>query len=70
MIAGSALRRRRPVLASLGSDGALLVDDRGAYHGSAAVALAGSQMPSPTDLDRDAVRTTELEVAREPAHHA
>jgi 1-phosphofructokinase len=102
----------RTVLASLGADGALLVDDRGAYHagaevsahrstvgagdamlagflaaggsgapalaeavawGTAAVSLPGSRMPGPTDLDRDAVKTTQLnmeEVAREHAHYA
>lgn len=102
----------RAVLASLGADGALLVEPAGAYHGSAqlsaprstvgagdamlagflaaggsgaealaaavawgtaAVALPGSRMPGPTDLDRDAVKTTQLdtqEVAREHAHHA
>jgi 1-phosphofructokinase len=102
----------RTVLASLAEDGALLVDDGGAYHGTAelseprstvgagdamlagflsaggsgvealaeavawgtaAVALPGSRMPGPTDLDRDAVKTTQLnpeEVAREHAHHA
>jgi 1-phosphofructokinase len=101
----------RTVLASLGADGALLVDDRGAYHagaavsahrstvgagdamlagflaaggsgpkalaeavawGTAAVSLPGSRMPGPTDLDRDAVKTTQLnteEVAREHAHY-
>jgi 1-phosphofructokinase len=89
----------RTVLASLGADGALLVDDTGAYHasaevsahrstvgagdatlagflaaggsgaaalaeavawGTAAVSLPGSRMPVPTDLDRDAVKTTQL----------
>jgi 1-phosphofructokinase len=102
----------RTVLASLGADGALLVDDSGAYHasalvsaprstvgagdamlagflaaggsgaealaeavawGTAAVALPGSRMPAPSDLDRDAVKTTQLnmeEVAREHAHYA
>jgi 1-phosphofructokinase len=102
----------RTVLASLGADGALLVDDSGAYHGSAevsaprstvgagdamlagflaaggsgvealanavawgaaAVSLPGSRMPGPNDLDRDAVKTTQLnteEVAREHAHYA
>jgi 1-phosphofructokinase len=98
----------RTVLASLGSAGALLVDDAAAYHGTApvdeprstvgagdaalagflaaggrgecalaealawgaaAVSLPGSRMPAPTDLDRTAVRTTQLEVAREHAHH-
>jgi 1-phosphofructokinase len=96
----------RTVLASLGSDGALLVDDTGAYHGiaspvvprstvgagdstlagflaaggagvdalaeavawgTAAVSLPGSRMPGPSDLDRDAVQTTqlnEMEVAK------
>jgi hypothetical protein len=38
--------------------------------GAAAVSLPGSRMPAPTDLDRTAVRTTQLEVAREHAHHA
>jgi 1-phosphofructokinase len=90
----------RTVLASLGADGALLVDDTGAYHGgaevsahrstvgagdamlagflaaggsgvealaeavawgTAAVSLPGSRMPAPTDLDRDAVKTTQLD---------
>jgi len=102
----------RTVLASLGADGALLIEDGGTYHGSAsvsarrstvgagdamlagflaaggsgvealteavawgtaAVSLPGSRMPGPTDLDRDAVKTTPLntqEVAREHAHHA
>jgi len=99
----------RTVLASLGPDGALLVDDFGACHatapvhdprstvgagdallagflaaggkgeqalaeavawGAAAVSLPGSRMPAPTDLDRPAVRTTQLEVPREHAHHA
>ncbi len=102
----------RTVLASLGADGALLVDDTGAHHGSAgvcaprstvgagdamlagflaaggsgaealaeavawgtaAVSLPGSRMPAPSDLDRDAVKTTRLnmeEVAREHAHYA
>jgi 1-phosphofructokinase len=102
----------RTVLASLGPDGALLVDDGGAYHasaevsaprstvgagdatlagflaaggsgaealaeavawGTAAVALPGSRMPGPSDLDRDAVKTIQLhteEVAREHAHIA
>jgi len=101
----------RTVLASLGADGALLIEDGGTYHGSAqvgaprstvgagdamlagflaaggagvealaeavawgtaAVSLPGSRMPGPTDLDRDAVKTTQmntLEVAREHAHH-
>jgi 1-phosphofructokinase len=97
------------VLASLGSAGALLVDDEGAYHGTApvdeprstvgagdaalagflaaggrgecalaeavawgaaAVSLPGSRMPAPTDIDRAAVHTTQLEVAHEHAHHA
>ena len=102
----------RTVLASLGADGALLVDDGGAYHasavlsaprstvgagdatlagflaaggsgaealaeavawGTAAVSLPGSRMPGPSDLDRDAVKTTQMnmeEVAREHAHYA
>jgi 1-phosphofructokinase len=102
----------RTVLASLAEDGALLVDDGGAYHGTAelseprstvgagdamlagflsaggsgvaalaeavawgtaAVSLPGSRMPGPTDLDRNAVKTTQLnpeEVAREHAHYA
>jgi 1-phosphofructokinase len=102
----------RTVLASLGPDGALLVDDTGAYHGiasagshrstvgagdamlagflkaggggvealteavawgTAAVSLPGSRMPGPSDLDRAAVHTTQLnlmEVASEHAHHA
>lgn len=102
----------RTVLASLGADGALLVDAGGAYHasaevsaprstvgagdamlagflaaggsgaealaeavawGAAAVSLPGSRMPTPSDLDRDAVKTTKLnmeEVAREHAHYA
>jgi 1-phosphofructokinase len=99
----------RTVLASLGPDGALLVDDTGTYHGSAvvgeqrstvgagdallagflaaggegeqalaeavawgtaAVSLPGSRMPGPSDLNRDAVSTTQLEVASEHAHHA
>jgi 1-phosphofructokinase len=102
----------RTVLASLGADGALLVEPGCAYHGgaevsaqrstvgagdamlagflaaggsgvkalaeavawgTAAVSLPGSRMPGPTDLDRDAVKTTQLntqEVAREHAHHA
>ena len=102
----------RTVLASLGAEGALLVDDTGAYHGSAevgaprstvgagdamlagflaaggsgaqalaeavawgtaAVSLPGSRMPGPSDLDRNAVKTTQLnmeEVAREHAHYA
>jgi len=102
----------RTVLASLGADGALLIEDGGTYHGSAqvgaprstvgagdamlagflaaggagvealaeavawgtaAVSLPGSRMPGPTDLDRNAVKTTQmntLEVAREHAHHA
>ncbi len=89
----------RTVLASLGADGALLVDDGGACHasaevsarrstvgagdamlagflaaggsgtealaeavawGTAAVSLPGSRMPGPNDLDRDAVKTTQL----------
>jgi 1-phosphofructokinase len=102
----------RDVLASLGADGALLVERGCAYHGNAevraqrstvgagdamlagflaaggsgvealaeavawgaaAVSLPGSRMPGPSDLDRDAVKTTQLnteEVAREHAHHA
>jgi 1-phosphofructokinase len=102
----------RTVLASLGAEGALLIEPGGAYHGSArvsaqrstvgagdatlagflaaggsgvdalaeavawgtaAVSLPGSRMPGPTDLDRDAVKTTPLntqEVAREHAHRA
>jgi 1-phosphofructokinase len=102
----------RTVLASLGADGALLLEPGRGYHGSArvsaqrstvgagdamlagflaaggsgvqalaeavawgtaAVSLPGSRMPGPTDLDRDAVKTTQLntqEVAREHAHHA
>jgi 1-phosphofructokinase len=102
----------RTVLASLGADGALLVEPDRAHHGgaevsaqrstvgagdamlagflaaggsgvealaeavawgTAAVSLPGSRMPGPTDLDRDAVKTTQLnteEVAREHAHHA
>jgi len=102
----------RTVLASLGADGALLVEPDRADHGgaevsaqrstvgagdamlagflaaggsgvealaeavawgTAAVSLPGSRMPGPTDLDRDAVKTTQLntqEVAREHAHHA
>jgi 1-phosphofructokinase len=102
----------RTVLASLGADGALLVEDGGVYHGSAevgahrstvgagdamlagflaaggsgvealaeavawgtaAVSLPGSRMPGPTDLNRHAVKTTQLnteEVAREHAHYA
>jgi 1-phosphofructokinase len=38
--------------------------------GAAAVSLPGSRMPAPTDLDRAAVHATQLEVAREHAHHA
>jgi 1-phosphofructokinase len=102
----------RTVLASLGAEGALLIERGCAYHGSArvsaqrstvgagdatlagflaaggsgvdalaeavawgtaAVSLPGSRMPGPTDLDRDAVKTTQLntqEVAREHAHRA
>jgi 1-phosphofructokinase len=41
--------------------------------GTAAVSLPGSRMPGPTDLDRDAVKTTRLnteDVAHEHAHYA
>jgi 1-phosphofructokinase len=103
--ASSRLRRlgARSVLASLGPDGALLVDDDGSFHavapvavprstvgagdallagflvagghgasalaegvawGSAAVALPGSQMPGPADLDRAAVQVEQLDVLR------
>ncbi|HUO74506.1 MAG TPA: 1-phosphofructokinase [Solirubrobacteraceae bacterium] len=88
------------VLASLGHDGAVLVEQGGSYHataavaaprstvgagdamlagflaggatgptalaeavawGTAAVSLPGSRMPTPIDLDRDAVRVTQLD---------
>jgi 1-phosphofructokinase len=88
------------VLASLGRDGAVLVEQGGSYHataavpaprstvgagdamlagflaggaagptalaeavawGAAAVSLPGSRMPTPTDIDRDAVRVNQLD---------
>jgi 1-phosphofructokinase len=91
------------LLVSLGADGAVLLDDAGAWHattpplvprsdvgagdatlagflaaggegpdalvtavayGAAAVRLPGSQMPSPTDIDRGAVTVTEINPGR------